>query len=151
MKLLTNFLSYIKSKISMLFILYVALAGVATIVDFTVLFIMTSVFNIWYLLSATISYFCGMLTNFTLNKIFNFKNKSKLVFRQFLLFSIVALIGLGLNNLILYLLVDVVKTHINIAPQYDEIWLFFAKCVSVFIVMFWSFLGHKKLTFNLLK
>ncbi|HQJ06842.1 MAG TPA: GtrA family protein, partial [Spirochaetota bacterium] len=87
MKLLTNFLSYIKSKISMLFILYVALAGVATIVDFTVLFIMTSVFNIWYLLSATISYFCGMLTNFTLNKIFNFKNKSKLVFRQFLLFS----------------------------------------------------------------
>ncbi|HQJ05427.1 MAG TPA: GtrA family protein, partial [Spirochaetota bacterium] len=71
--------------------------------------------------------------------------------RQFLLFSIVALIGLGLNNLILYLLVDVVKTHINIAPQYDEIWLFFAKCVSVFIVMFWSFLGHKKLTFNLLK
>lgn len=151
MKLFNNVKSFVKSKVSKLFIVYVALAGFATIVDFAVLFIMTSVFNIWYLLSATISYFCGMLTNFTLNKVLNFKNKSKFLFRQFLLFSVVALIGLALNNLILFVLVDIVKTRINIAPEYDKIWLFFAKCVSVFIVMFWSFIGHKKITFNLLK
>lgn len=141
----------VKSENSTLFIKYVFLAGIATAVDFGVLFFLTNIIGIWYLLSATLSYFCGMLTNFTLNKIFNFKNKSKFIFRQFLLFIIVALIGLGINNLILYFLVDIVKVWFAIPQSYDRIWLFFAKCVSVFIVMFWSFIGHKKITFNLLK
>lgn len=151
MKFFDKITRSIKSENSKQFIVYVFLAGIATIVDFAVLFLLTSIFNIWYLLSATISYFCGMLTNFTLNKIINFKNKSKFIVRQFLLFAIVALIGLGLNNLILYLMVEHIKIAFDVPENYDKLWLFFAKCISVFIVMFWSFFGHKKITFNLLK
>jgi putative flippase GtrA len=75
-----------------------------------------------------------------LNKIFNFKNKSKKIAQQFGLFAIVALIGLGLNQLIIWLLVE-----------FGNLWYMSAKLISIVIVMLWSFYGHKKLTFGMIK
>lgn len=123
-----------------LFLLYIVFAGIATIVDFAVLTLLVEAFGVHYLSSAAVSYLCGMITNFSLNKVFNFKNKSKQVIGQFGLFVFVALVGLVLNQLILYLLVESLNAH-----------YLAAKVVSVAIVMFWSFIGHKKLTFSVFK
>ena len=123
-----------------LFAFYIVFAGIATVVDFAVLAGLVELASLNYLYASAISYLCGMITNFTLNKFLNFKNKSKEVFTQFLLFIIVALIGLGLNQLILYVSVDLIGIHYLVA-----------KIISVGIVMFWSFFGHKKLTFALLQ
>ncbi len=122
-----------------LFLRYVVFAGIATLVDLGLLYLLTEFLDVWYFYSAAIAYLCGMLTNFSLNKYLNFRNKSKKIIPQFGLFAIVALVGLGLNQLILYLLVEFA------AIQYMA-----AKIIAIFIVMFWSFLGHKKLTFKLL-
>lgn len=120
-----------------LFSLYIVLAGIATIVDVGLLYIFTNYLGIWYFYSAILSYLAGMLTNYSLNKYLNFKNKSKKIAWQFGLFIIVALVGLALNQLILYLLVN-----------FAGLWYIWAKLVAVFVVMFWSFFGHKKLTFK---
>ncbi|HPO48743.1 MAG TPA: GtrA family protein [Spirochaetota bacterium] len=133
-------LNLLKNKEFALFLKYIFFAGLATFVDFGVLFLLTDVFKIWYFISAIFSYLCGMITNFTLNKILNFENKSKKILYQFGLFAFVASIGLGLNQLILFILVE--KFHI---------WYIIGKLVSVFIVMFWSFFGHKKITFHFFK
>lgn len=47
-----------------------------------------------------------MITNYSLNKHINFRNKSKQIIPQFGIFATVALMGLGLNQLILYGLVE---------------------------------------------
>jgi putative flippase GtrA len=123
-----------------LFALYIVFAGIATIVDFAVLTLLVEKAGMHYLTSAAISYLCGMTINFSLNKFFNFRNKSTRVAHQFGLFAFVALIGLALNQIILYLMVDILG-----------IYYLTGKVVSVAVVMFWSFIGHKKITFSVLK
>lgn len=123
-----------------LFIGYVVFAGFATLVDLGLLYALTEFLHIWYFYSAAFAYFIGMITNYSLNKYLNFRNRSKQIIQQFGLFATVVLIGLGLNQLILYSLVEFAK-----------LWYMFAKFIAIFIVMFWSFYGHKKLTFNVFR
>ncbi len=127
-------------KVDIRFSLYIVFAGIATIVDFLILFVLTDIFKIWYFLSAVVSYLAGMVINFSLNKWFNFNNQSRRVFSQFGIFAGVAVIGLGINQLILYFLVETAGWHYLLA-----------KAASVFIVMWWSFWGHKHATFAWIK
>ena len=121
-----------------LVILYVIFAGIATIVDVGLLYIFTSVLGIYYLLSSALSYCAGMLTNYTLNKVLNFRNVSTKIIPQLGVFASVALAGLILNQAIILVLVS-----------RFGIWYIDAKLASVCIVAFWSFWAHKKFTFGL--
>jgi putative flippase GtrA len=126
-----------KAPFDITVIKYFVFAGVATVVDLSILFILTEFFSVYYILSAGIAYSAGMLTNFTLNKFLTFENNDTQYAKQFSKFFIIALIGLGLNQLIIYLLVE------NF-----EIWYMFARVISLFIVFSWSYLGNKHFTFR---
>jgi len=123
-----------------LFVGYVVFAGFATLVDLSLLYLLTEFFHIWYFYSAIFAYFIGMITNYLLNKYLNFRDSSKQIIPQFGLFVTVALIGLGLNQLVLYSLV-----------KFAGLWYMSAKFIAIFIVMFWSFYGHKRLTFGVFR
>jgi len=136
-----NYISRLLEKENIrLFMGYVLFAGFATLVDLGLLYSLTEFFHIWYLYSAAFAYLIGMVTNYLLNKYFNFKNRSKQVVMQFGLFAMVALVGLGINQLILYSLVEFAK-----------LWYMFAKIIAIFIGLIWSFYGHKKLTFSIFR
>ena len=120
--------------------MYFLIAALATIVDMSFLYIFTEFLGIFYFFSAFMSYFLGMITNYSLNKIYNFKCKSKKIIRQFAKFSFVAGVGLVLNQIIIYTLVEFAK-----------MWYMFAKTISVFIVLIWSYNGHKHITFRSVK
>jgi putative flippase GtrA len=124
----------------LIFVKYIIFAGIATIVDLGLLYLLTTYLVIHYLVSAIFSYFCGMITNYSLNKYLTFRNKNKRYIAQFGIFAVVALIGLGLNELILY-----------IFTEFFELWYVYSKIISIGIVMIWSFFGHKHLTFSLLE
>jgi len=81
-----------------------------------------------------------MITNYGFNKYFTFENRSRRIAQQFGLFIFVALIGLALNQLIIWSLVE-----------FFGIWYILAKIISIFVVMLWSFFGHKKITFGIIK
>ena len=119
---------------------YIIFAGIAAIVDLGLLFFLTSILGLWYFFSAATSYLSGMIINFTLNKYLNFKNTNKRKITQFGLFSIIACIGLILNQFILFILVE-----------YFGFWYITAKIFSMIVVLFWNFFGHKKITFEVLK
>ena len=119
---------------------YVICAGVATLVDMGLLYLLTEYMELWYLYSAAVSYIAGMVINFTLNKTYNFRNRSRRIAPQFGLFAGVAFIGLVLNQIILYLLVSMAG-----------LWYIYAKVLTVCLVLLWSFYGHKRFTFGLLK
>jgi putative flippase GtrA len=124
----------------LIFIKYIIFAGIATLVDLGILYLLTTYLFIHYLISAIFSYLCGMITNYSLNKYLTFKNRNKRYIVQFGIFAVVALIGLGLNELILFIFTD-----------FFDLWYVYSKFISIGIVMIWSFFGHKHLTFSLLE
>jgi len=58
----------IKNKGTTVFIKYVFFAGLATLVDISLSYLLTNIFNIFYFYSAILSYVCGGIVNFILNK-----------------------------------------------------------------------------------
>lgn len=109
-------------------------------IDFAVLYSLTEFAGLWYFYSAAIAYICAIVPHYTLNKYWNFKNRSKRVFSQFGLFVLFSLIGLGFNQIILISLVE-----------FLGLWYIFAKVVAVLIVLMYNFLINKKITFGVLK
>ncbi|MFZ2310919.1 MAG: GtrA family protein [Patescibacteria group bacterium] len=126
---------YVKNNIQI--INYIFFAGTATVVDVGLLYVLTDMAGLKYLISSVISYCAGMVVNYSLNKLLNFKDRNKKIFRQFSIFFAVALIGLLFNQLIIVFLVELFK-----------IWYMIAKIISVLLVMIWSFWAHKNITFK---
>jgi len=120
-----------------LFAGYMICAGGGVAVGFVFLYVLTEFFDMWYFYSALVFYFSGMITNYSLNKYLNFRNKSKQIIPQFGLFAMVALVGLVFNQLILYSLVE-----------FAELWYISAEVIAMSIVMFWNFYGHRRFTFS---
>ncbi|MCX6641355.1 MAG: GtrA family protein [bacterium] len=120
-----------------LFVNYLWIAGLATLVDAGILVILRVKLHLYVWLSAGMAYACGMTTNFLLNKYLNFASDNRPFLKQARTFFVVAIIGLGLTAGLMEFLVQV--THLK---------LLVAKAISVAVVMFWSFWGHEQLTFQ---
>jgi putative flippase GtrA len=105
----------------------------ALAVDVGLLYLLVESMGMSHIASATVSFTAGLVVNYTLARIFVFK-KSMLPLRQeFLLYALIGVIGLGLNDLIIYLLV------------WMQVWYMYAKAVSVAIVFFFNFFGRRRL------
>jgi putative flippase GtrA len=130
----------ILKKGTITFATYVFFAGIATLVDLSLLFTLTEFLAIHYFFSGIVSYICGGLVHYVLNKKYTFKNRSKKIVTQLSVFFGVALVGLAITQLLLYVLVEL-----------WAVWYIFAKLISIFIVLLWNFTGHKYITFKVLK
>jgi putative flippase GtrA len=123
-----------------LFLGYFIIGGVATIIDMGLLFIFVEYFKIWYIYSSIMSFMIAAIFNFSMNKYFNFRNKSNKIFVQFVMFALVALVGVILNTILLYILVEFVK-----------LWYMIAKIITAAIVLFWNYNINKRFTFKILE
>ena len=64
---------------------YVFAGCVATLSNLVILFLLVNFFNIWYLISASISFCCAVIISYLLQKYFVFKNNTKKdIYKQFL-------------------------------------------------------------------
>ena len=117
---------------------YGFVGGAAFLVDYVVLVLLTEVFGMHYLLSATISFILGLVTNYLLSVVWVF-NKRTLGNRwaEFAVFAIIGVIGLGLNALIMYVCTDKLGIHYMIS-----------KIISTVIVFFWNFFARKIILFK---
>lgn len=106
---------------------------IAFLIDYLLLFICTEFFHIYYLYSSVIS--------FTVSVIFNYIASVKWVFevdkngnkkKEFILFVIFSVIGLGINQVIMWAMSD--KLHI---------YYMFSKIVATAVVMCWNFITRK--------
>lgn len=91
---------------------YVLVGGLAFVVDFTALFVLTDYFGLHYLVSASLAFLLGLITNYLLciAWIFDYrvlKNQA----HEFALFSLIGVAGLLLNNLLMFLLTDLLDVH----------------------------------------
>lgn len=109
------------------FFRYGFVGGFSALVDIGALFACTSLLGIHYLISLAIAFILGTIVNYTLSILWVF-DSSKNKKMEFLLFTLIGLGGLGINELIVWSLVEF--AHLYYLP---------AKFVSVSVVVIWSF------------
>ena len=125
-------------KLLVQFVRYFFVGGFAFVVDFGLLYILTEYARLHYLLSATLSFISGLLVNYIISCIWVFSNskfKNRLV--EFLFFAAIGVVGLLLNDALIWLFTDCIGTH-----------YMFSKIVAAAIVYLWNFFARKYLVFR---
>ena len=115
-------------------ILYGIIGGLCASLDFGVY----TLLSLWipFLWANIISVHCGILGSFILNRNYNFKVKDN-TGKRFISFYFVGLAGLGLSELLIYLLTNKFEWHYIIA-----------KLLTVVVVALFQFALNKLITFN---
>jgi putative flippase GtrA len=112
---------------------YTFVGGFAFIFDFGSLFILTEYFNIYYLVSAAIAFLLGLTINYCLSVTWVFEKrstKSKQI--EFVIFALIGIIGLVLNEFFIWFFTEMVNIH-----------YLFSKLISTALVYLWNFFIRK--------
>lgn len=120
------------------FVSYVAVGGVAFVVDLGTLYLLTEFFGIYYIASATAGFLLGLIVNYLLCVIwiFDFRAIEKAA-HEFGLFAAIGIVGLLLNNLLIYLLTEFVGIHYVIS-----------KMIAAALVLVFNFALRRQLLFS---
>lgn len=122
------------NKIVNKIIKFIIVGGIATIIDFAFLYIFKEFLNIDVIIANTLSFIISVTYNYIASITWVFdvnKNKNKNV--QFILFIVFSIVGLIINNVILYILTDKLNIYYLIS-----------KVIATIIVMIFNFITRKK-------
>ena len=130
-----------KSATNVLFVefrKYVIVGGIAFAVDFTTLFLLTSVFHIHYLYSAAIGFVLGLTCNYVLSIRWVFSSRNvRNRYVEYGIFALIGVVGLGLNEGVIWLLTAGSGFHYTLS-----------KIGAAGIVFLWNFSCRKFLLFR---
>ncbi len=108
--------------------------------NLTVLYSLVEWVHLWYILSAAIAFCVAVTSNYILNKIWTFRDKTTkkaAVVGSYLKFISVSLVGLGINLTILFTLVD-----------FFHIWYIFSQLIGILGAALWNYWGSKTWAFK---
>ncbi len=105
---------------------------IATLIDYILLFILTDVFKIYYMTSSIISFSVSLIFNYIASIKWVFNVEHKQTYKDGLLFLIFSLIGLWINQEVMYLTVEKLGIYYMIS-----------KIFATGIVMVWNFITRK--------
>ena len=117
---------------------YTFVGGIAFVVDFTSLYLLTEFAGLHYLYSAAIAFILGLIINYILSILWVFKSRAvnkKII--EIIIFAIIGIIGLGLNEVMIWFFTDRLS-----------IYYLYSKLISTAIVYFWNFLARKYILYN---
>lgn len=121
----------------LIFLKYAVVGVMGTAIDVGSLYVFVERLHIPVLIAAALSFLLAVINNFLLNKFWTFQNGSRNLRKQFIKFSLVSLVGLGLTEVCMALLVYGLR--IGYLPS---------KLVTSGIVLTWNFLANKHWTFT---
>lgn len=117
------------------FILYAVIGGFCATLDFCIFSLLVCL-GVELLISNAIGIVCGIVTSFTLNRLYNFKTTDH-TWRRFAQFFIIGIIGLAVSTLMLDIL--------TIRLGFNE---FYSKLSTIAIVSILQFTLNKIITFK---
>ncbi|MFC1898064.1 GtrA family protein [Candidatus Cloacimonadota bacterium] len=122
-------------KIYIQLIRYAFVGGLSFIADIGALYLLTEFAGLHYLLSAASGFIVGLIVNYSLSVkwVFNVDITERKL-SQFLIFGIIGIVGLGLNELIIWFITEKL-----------QVYYLYSKIISTVIVLFWNFLARRKL------
>jgi len=117
---------------------YGVVGGIAFVVDYGSLWLLTEYAGLHHLVSAAIAFVLGLTCNYLISTAWVFgESKVKNRWLEFAAFAFIGVIGLGLNELIIYLCTDVCGIHYMAS-----------KIVSTVLVFFWNFFARRFMLFK---
>ena len=124
---------------------FAIVGSVNTTLDFSILFILTMLFNIPKELANFISTSVSFLFSFFANKKYTFKSTSKNLKRQFLLFTIVTLFGLWVIQTIIITAITPVFTNLGINKPAA---LLISKLIATAASLIWNYALYSRVVFK---
>ena len=107
---------------------------VATLIDFIFLYIFRDLCNFSLLISNTLSFSISVIYNYLASMMFVFDvDKSKNSKKTFVLFVVFSVIGLIINNILMYIFTNIISLYYLIS-----------KVISTIFVMIFNFVTRKK-------
>ncbi len=113
---------------------FIIVGGLAFLIDYSTLFLLTDKFKVYYLLSSGISFIVSTVFNYIISMRFVFKSKSNNKFYEVIVFAFLGLIGLLINQWLMSILVETVSLY-----------YMFSKVIATIVVMCWNFITRKLL------
>lgn len=105
----------------------------AFVIDYGFMIFLTEVFGVPYLISTTVSFIVSVFFNYFASMRFVFKRKDDMSRkREFIIFVVLSVIGLVINDVFMWLMVDFLYIDYRIS-----------KIVVTFIVAVWNFVTRK--------
>ncbi len=111
---------------------FVIIGGFTTLVDLCVLIFTTERLNIPYFISNLLSFSISLSINYFLSMRFVFVVNNRQSKKDGLMFAVLSILGLVLNQSIL-----VILTH------YFGLFYVYSKIIAIFVVMVWNFVSKK--------
>jgi putative flippase GtrA len=119
------------------FIKFAITSGIATLADIFVLWFLTSIIGVFYLISATIAFILGSSLNYSINYIWTFKGTKTNKIKGLISFILIGAGGLVLTILLMAFFVEILNIHYLIA-----------RILSAFFVLIWNYTLNSIITFR---
>ena len=117
---------------------YTFVGAIAFLFDFGSLYFFTDWLYIHYLVSAALAFLVGITVNYLLSIAWVFQSRTmKNVWLEIALFTVIGIVGLGLNELIIWFFTELAEFHYLISKLFST--------VSVYL---WNFFARKFLLFR---
>jgi len=109
---------------------------VSSLIDIGLLVLLCSYMGIWYLPAAAMSYCCGIVFSYLLNKFLNFRDPDRHYLVQFTTFAAISVSCLLVNLCIIWLCVEVFSLD-----------YLTGKIIATLCAFFWNYHGQRQYTF----
>ncbi len=125
-------------SVSVQFFRYIFVGGIATLIDFGLLYLFTEYAKIFYLVSTILSFTVSVIVHnyLSMNWVFKGRASGKKLF-EFAAFTVIALIGLGLNVLLMW-----------IFTEHFRFYYLLSKVFATILVFLWNFIARKWFVFQ---
>lgn len=119
--------------------------GISCVIDFGIYTVLIKLFGVQYLIAGFFGFTISLVFNYIASMAFVFERKEDADKRkEFVVFSVLSLIGLGLTELLIWMVVEgyhaVPAVHFALMDQWIEI---FGKLFATGVVMIYNFVTRK--------
>ena len=126
------------------FLKFATVGMIGMVVDLTVLNVMHKVFGLPLLVANTISFTTAVISNFTWNRLWTFpESRERPIGSQLGQFALVNVVGLAINNLVLWLAFQVTQQIVPDPWDYN-----LAKVLAIGVVLFWNYFVNRAWTYK---
>ena len=124
-----------ESEIILKFLKFCVVGFSGLAIDFGVTYVLKERLSFHRYLANSLGFTAAVVNNYVLNRIWTFSNNNPAITEQFLKFSLIALGGLIINNIIIYLL------------ERRKVPFYLAKFIAIAVVVLWNFFMNYKYSF----
>lgn len=112
---------------------YCFVGGLAFVADWLTVIVFAEM-GIHYLIASVFGFVVGLIANFALTKLLIFKKDNQKIGKagEFIAYALIGIVGLGLTEIIMYILTDIVLIHYAVS-----------KMIAAAIMLVWNFLARK--------